>query len=201
MIEKDENKFETKHFQELKMEANGGGNSMDMFLGMTEDSMDTVGSGDFTNTSSPIPSSSGGFHLSTPLVGGVKRPLAFTGGKSGKKVVTGYILYSSERRKSKVQENPECKFGEISRMIGNEWRALPPSERQMYEDRASKLNEDNAAKYAEELALNGGIAHCPSPNLPIMTPAQLSAQHEFITNQVIFFCFQSFFFLHDKKNV
>ncbi len=164
------------------MEANGGGNSMDIF-GMTEDSMDTVGSGDFTNTSSPIPSSSGGFHLSTPL-GGIKKPLAFTGGKTGKKTVTGYILYSSERRKSKVQENPGEKFGEISRMIGNEWRAMPQSERQMYEERASKLNEDNAAKYAEELALNGGISYCPSPNLPIMTPAQLSAQHEFITNQV-----------------
>lgn len=178
-----------QNFQELKMEANGGGNSSDMFLGMTEDSMDTpsVGS-DFANTSSPVPGSSN-FMITTPL--GNKRPPAFSGGRSGKKVVTGYILFSSERRKGKVDENPECKFGEISRMIGNDWRALPQSERQMWEDKATRINEKNSAKYAEELAINGEKFN--SSNIPgiAMTPAQLSQQHEFVHNQVIFY-FQFF---------
>lgn len=166
----------------LKLEALGGTNSCDM-LGLTEDSMDTdIGSADgFGITASPIPA-----QLSTP-VSTSKRPAAFTGGKSGKKVITGYILYSSEVRKAKVLENPECKFGDISRMIGDEWRALPTNERRQWEDRASTINEQNATKYAEEMALNGNAGK-DSPNLNsssvILTPNQLSMQHEFVHNQV-----------------
>lgn len=167
----------------LKLEAHGGANSCDM-LGMTEDSMDTdLGSADGfgINTSSPIPA-----QLQTP-VSTSKRPAAFTGGKSGKKVITGYILYSSEVRKAKVLENPDCKFGDISRMIGDEWRALPTNERRQWEDRASTINEQNATKYAEDMALNGAAGK-DSPNLNsssvILTPNQLSMQHEFVHNQV-----------------
>lgn len=40
--------------------------------------------------------------------------------EGGKKVVTGYILYSSEVRKSVCEQNPTCTFGEISRIIGNQ---------------------------------------------------------------------------------
>lgn len=166
------------------MEAHGGANSCDM-LGLTEDSMDTdIGSADGfgISTSSPIPA-----QLSTP-VSTSKRPAAFTGGKSGKKVITGYILYSSEVRKAKVMENPDCKFGDISRMIGDEWRALPINERKQWEDRASTINEQNATKYAEEMALNGNVGK-DSPNINssssvIVTPNQLSMQHEFVVNQV-----------------
>ena len=124
--------------------------------------------------------------LSTPLASANKRPAAFTGGKSGKKVITGYILYSSEVRKSKVIEHPECKFGEISRMIGDEWRALPQVERRQWELRASKINDDNASKYAEDMALNGGQCNSPGPTL-LTTPMQLSMAHEFVPNQVIFY--------------
>lgn len=175
----------TNSQEQLKMEANGGANSCDM-LGLTEDSMDTdIGSADgfALNTSSPIPTAA----LVTPISTS-KRPAAFTGGKSGKKVITGYILYSSEVRKAKVIENPECKFGDISRMIGDEWRALPQNERRQWEDRASAINEQNASKYAEEMALNGGKeTGKDSPNTNssmILTPNQLSMQHEFVANQV-----------------
>jgi hypothetical protein len=167
----------------LKLEAHGGTNSLD-FMGMTEDSMDTdIGSADGfgLNTSSPIPTTI----LSTPIAS-TKKPAAFTGGKSGKKVITGYILYSSEVRKAKVLENPECKFGDISRMIGDEWRALPQHERRQWEDRASAINEQNASKYAEDMANNGGKdmgKDSPSSG-SILTPNQLSMQHEFVTNQV-----------------
>jgi hypothetical protein len=166
------------------LEAHGGTNSLDNIFGITEDSMDTdIGSADGfgIHTSSPLPT-----QLSTP-VSTAKRPAAFTGGKSGKKVITGYILYSSEVRKAKVLENPECKFGDISRMIGDEWRALPPVERRQWEDRASTINEQNATKYAEDMALNGGITGKDSPNMgssSSITPNQLSMQHEFVTNQV-----------------
>lgn len=174
-----------KHLQEqLKLEAHGGANSCDL-LGLTEDSMDNsdIGSADGfgINTSSPIPTT-----LTTPMSTS-KRPAAFTGGKSGKKVITGYILYSSEVRKAKVMENPECKFGDISRMIGDEWRALPQNERRGWEDRASAINEQNATKYAEDMALNGNAGKdspCLNTSSVILTPNQLSMQHEFVHNQV-----------------
>lgn len=169
--------------EQLKLEAHGGANSCDM-LGLTEDSMDTdIGSADGygLSTSSPVPTT-----LSTPISTS-KRPAAFTGGKSGKKVITGYILYSSEVRKAKVMENPDCKFGDISRMIGDEWRALPQNERRQWEDRASTINEQNATKYAEDMALNGNAGKdSPSMNSSsiMLTPNQLSMQHEFVHNQV-----------------
>jgi len=157
-------------------------------LGLTEDSMDTPSIGsDFAHTSSPIPMSN-----MTPVAS--KRPAAFTGGKSGKKVITGYILYSSEVRKTKVGDHPEMKFGEISRMIGDEWRALPTVERRQWEDRASTINETNATKYAEEMALNGNVNKESSSPTVILTPNQLSMQHEFVNNQVkchflTYFCY------------
>lgn len=166
------------------MEVHGGANSCDL-LGLTEDSMDTdIGSADGfgLSTSSPVPA------LLTTPVSTSKRPAAFTGGKSGKKVITGYILYSSEVRKAKVMENPECKFGDISRMIGDEWRALPQNERRQWEDRASTINEQNATKYAEDLALYGPPlkdgSHMSSSSSHCVTPNQLSMQHEFVHNQV-----------------
>lgn len=157
---------------------------MDNIFGIAEDSMDTdIGSADgfALNTSSPLP-----IQLTTP-VSTNKRPAAFTGGKTGKKVITGYILYSSEVRKAKVLENPESKFGDISRMIGDEWRALPQNERRQWEDRASAINEQNATKYAEDLASNAINTGKDSPNMTSstsITPNQLSMQHEFVTNQV-----------------
>ncbi|KAI5645637.1 bromodomain-containing protein [Phthorimaea operculella] len=67
------------------------------------------------------------------------------------KIVTGYILYSSEVRKAIVANNPESTFGEISRIVGNEWRSLPASTKQSWEERAAKCNEETSAKLAEEM--------------------------------------------------
>lgn len=39
---------------------------------------------------------------------------------TGKKLVTGYILYSSDVRKTVAGKFPESSFGEISRIVGNE---------------------------------------------------------------------------------
>lgn len=74
------------------------------------------------------------------------------------KVVTGYILYSREVRKQVVQNNPESTFGDISRIVGSEWKSLPTNEKQMWEERASKLNEENKAAASEE--------QCGSPAPP-----------------------------------
>lgn len=78
------------------------------------------------------------------------------------KVVTGYILYSREVRKQVVQNNPESTFGDISRIVGSEWKSLPSNEKQMWEERASKLNEENKAA----LSAAAGDEQCASPAQP-----------------------------------
>ncbi|KAL1506167.1 hypothetical protein ABEB36_005579 [Hypothenemus hampei] len=82
------------------------------------------------------------------------------------KVVTGYILYSREVRKQVVQNNPESKFGDISRIVGSEWKALGTAEKQIWEERASKLNEETKAQLLAEQE------QCPSP-----APAQMNPEH------------------------
>ncbi|KAJ8709729.1 hypothetical protein PYW08_009733 [Mythimna loreyi] len=67
------------------------------------------------------------------------------------KIVTGYILYSSEVRRAIVANNPESTFGEISRIVGNEWRSLPASTKQSWEERAARCNEETSARLAEEM--------------------------------------------------
>lgn len=42
----------------------------------------------------------------------------------GKKLVTGYILYSSDVRRAVAQKYPDSSFGEISRIVGNEVRFM-----------------------------------------------------------------------------
>ncbi|XP_030370298.1 protein polybromo-1 [Scaptodrosophila lebanonensis] len=105
-------------------------------LTILEDSMDgdppSVNS-DIATISSPAPSVN-----STPLTSKVKN-------KTAKKCLTGYILYSSEVRKGICQSNPDASFGDISRMVGTEWKNLPASVKQSWEDRACKLNEESAA--------------------------------------------------------
>lgn len=128
---------------------------------LMEDSMDggppSVGS-DFIATSSPAPSH---HHMSTPHTS--KK-------KGGKKLVTGYILYSADVRRRVATSNPEASFGDISRLVGLEWKSLPQNERQTYEEKAIKMNEEQAAKFLEE--------GCPSP-IPVPVNVQ-----EILPNQV-----------------
>uniref|UniRef100_A0A1B0G2F8 Polybromo-1 n=1 Tax=Glossina morsitans morsitans TaxID=37546 RepID=A0A1B0G2F8_GLOMM len=118
---------------------------------MMEDSLDgnppSVNS-DIATTSSPAPSVS-----STPLSS--KKP------KTTKKSLTGYILYSSEVRKGICTANPDASFGDISRMVGNEWKNLPASVKQNWEDRASRINEESAARRELDETLN---CSSPGPN-------------------------------------
>lgn len=81
---------------------------------MTEDSLESppsIGS-----------SSETGFIIGIPL--GPQTPSGSSGknksGKTGKKLVTGYIVYSSEVRRPITEKNSNSSFGEISRMVGQE---------------------------------------------------------------------------------
>ena len=75
---------------------------------------------------------------------------------TGKKQMSGYILFSAEIRKTITQKNPHANFGEISRLVGIEWKALTEAERKAFEDRVHQMNLESAEK-----ALNGE----PSPQV------------------------------------
>lgn len=108
---------------------------------INEDSLDAGGPpsvGSDVPTASPAPS----VLLATPI--STKKV------KGKGKLVSGYILYSSEVRKERAQSNPDCSFGDISRMVGNEWRNMSAQEKQYWEEKASRSNEESALKYAEE---------------------------------------------------
>ena len=92
---------------------------------MTEDSMDVLGVFGFffldDDGGPPSVSSSDlgertlntSTVMSTPSSSRKKNP-------NHKKLVTGYILYTSDVRKAIVQNNPDRSFGEVSRIVGNE---------------------------------------------------------------------------------
>jgi len=59
-----------------------------------------------------------------------------------KKMITAYILFSTDMRKITVDENPGVRFGEISRIVAERWRAMTDADKQQYAERAKKVNED-----------------------------------------------------------
>ena len=139
---------------------------------LTEDSMDgappSVGSDSCSASMPHTPSSSS---LNTPSV--VKKPIKIF----QKRMVTGYIIYSGEVRKNFAAKNPDATFGEVSRLVGNEWRNLPAHVKSEYEERSQRLNEETAA----EMARNGtDSAHSASGTV------SSDAVHQ---GDVIFECF------------
>uniref|UniRef100_A0A8C4QSZ1 HMG box domain-containing protein n=1 Tax=Eptatretus burgeri TaxID=7764 RepID=A0A8C4QSZ1_EPTBU len=54
---------------------------------------------------------------------------------------SGYILFSSEMRAVIKAKHPEYSFGELSRIVGTEWRNLEAVKKAEYEERAAKQAE------------------------------------------------------------
>jgi len=48
----------------------------------------------------------------------------------------GYLVFASESRKRLIKDNPGIPFGEMSRMIGDQWRRLTATERDKFEEKA-----------------------------------------------------------------
>ncbi|XP_046833139.1 protein polybromo-1 isoform X2 [Vespa velutina] len=108
----------------------GVGLGVGVGVGVGEDSMDAGGPPSVGSTEAQ------------PVLSNIQTPVSSKKKTAGKKLVTGYILYSSKMRTQITQNNPESSFGEISRIVGNEWRKLPAGEKQAWEERAIKMNED-----------------------------------------------------------
>lgn len=71
--------------------------------------------------------------------------------KLNAKSKSGYILFSAEVRKRVMTDNPTVGFGEISRMVGAEWKKLTDTEKKQYEVRASYIASERAKQEAEDV--------------------------------------------------
>uniref|UniRef100_A0A8C2A4Z1 Protein polybromo-1 n=1 Tax=Cyprinus carpio TaxID=7962 RepID=A0A8C2A4Z1_CYPCA len=74
---------------------------------------------------------------STPKIKGMSKKE----GAKRKINMSGYILFSSEVRAIIKARHPDFSFGELSRLVGTEWRNLEASKKAEYEERAAKLVE------------------------------------------------------------
>lgn len=85
-----------------------------------------------------------------------------------RQLLTGYIIYASEIRKQVIDKNPNQNFGDISRLVGNEWKALPHDIRSKYDQRAlihnkrvrERAQRDSLATPDGRIHANGGL-HTP----------------------------------------
>ncbi|CAI2310230.1 unnamed protein product [Caenorhabditis sp. 36 PRJEB53466] len=61
---------------------------------------------------------------------------------------SGYILFSAEVRKRIMHENPDAGFGEVSKIVGIEWKKLSEEQKKQYEMRAEVLATEKAKQDA-----------------------------------------------------
>lgn len=69
------------------------------------------------------------------------------------KMITGYIIYASEIRKDVIKKFPDRDFGDISKLVGIEWKNLPQETKVAYEKRAQEQNAKSKAITAEAVEL------------------------------------------------
>ncbi|KAM3877589.1 polybromo 1, like isoform 3-T3 [Diretmus argenteus] len=74
---------------------------------------------------------------STPKIKGLSKKE----GAKRKINMSGYILFSSEMRAVIKARHPDFSFGELSRLVGTEWRNLEAPKKAEYEERAAKIVE------------------------------------------------------------
>ncbi|XP_048111627.1 protein polybromo-1 isoform X3 [Alosa alosa] len=64
--------------------------------------------------------------------------------------MSGYILFSSEMRAVIKAQHPDFSFGELSRLVGTEWRNLETNKKAEYEERAAKVAEQQERERAAQ---------------------------------------------------
>lgn len=85
-----------------------------------------------------------------------------------RRLLTGYIIYAAEVRKEYVDKHPNQDFGFISRLIGNDWKALPKDLRVKYDQRALIHNKKMREKALRDsmLAQSNNQSQFPYYNSP-----------------------------------
>lgn len=91
-----------------------------------------------------------------------------------RQLLTGYIIYASEIRKQVIDKNPNQNFGDISRLVGNEWKALPHDIRSKYDQRALIHNKRVRERAQRELATPDGARLSNGLISPKMTKRKLA---------------------------
>ncbi|XP_060724128.1 polybromo 1, like isoform X2 [Tachysurus vachellii] len=90
--------------------------------------------------------------------------------------MSGYILFSSEMRAVIKAQHPDFSFGELSRLVGTEWRNLESTKKSEYEERAAKLVEQQERERAlqqQQAAASpraGMMGNYGPPFMPIQGP-------------------------------
>ncbi|XP_061642476.1 polybromo 1, like isoform X4 [Phyllopteryx taeniolatus] len=121
---------------------------------------------------------------STPKIKGLSKKE----GAKRKINMSGYILFSSEMRAVIKARHPDFSFGELSRLVGTEWRNLEAVKKADYEERAAKIVEQQerdrpALKQASPRsgmvgAAVNGISGSPAPGSFMQQPGMFSpGQH------------------------
>lgn len=82
-----------------------------------------------------------------------------------RQLLTGYIIYASEIRKEVIDGNPNQNFGDISRLVGNKWRALPHDIRSKYDQRALNHNRKVRGRAQRNLVTNPHVTKLSKRNL------------------------------------
>ncbi|CAF5218820.1 unnamed protein product, partial [Rotaria magnacalcarata] len=73
----------------------------------------------------------------------------------------GYLIFASESRKRLIRDNPGIPFGEMSRIIGDQWRRIPPHEREKYEEKSRER-----AREQDTQVLNNTMTYDSPVNSP-----------------------------------
>ncbi|XP_046881152.1 polybromo 1, like isoform X1 [Hypomesus transpacificus] len=94
---------------------------------------------------------------STPKVKGMSKKE----GAKRKINMSGYILFSSEMRAVIKVRHPDLSFGELSRLVGTEWRNLEATKKAEYEERAAKVVEHQERERAAQQQAS------PRPGTPV----------------------------------
>ena len=69
-------------------------------------------------------------------VKGLKKPKKVKKKSKGKKKKSGFILYSMENRDKLKEKNPEMKFTDISKLLGQNWKSLSDEEKEVFNKKA-----------------------------------------------------------------
>ncbi|GAA6221916.1 protein polybromo-1-like [Lates japonicus] len=121
---------------------------------------------------------------STPKVKGLSKKE----GAKRKINMSGYILFSSEMRAVIKARHPDYSFGELSRLVGTEWRNLEAPKKAEYEERAAKIVEQQERERPPQKQASpragmmgagmNGMAGSPAPGNFMQQPGMFSpGQH------------------------
>jgi len=76
--------------------------------------------------------------------------------KTVKKPLTSFIYYMGAQREIVMKENPELKFGEIGKKIGESFKLLTPEEREHY-DNLAKQDKERYIRELEEFKAHSAL--------------------------------------------